>query len=118
MSKKLTDEELLAQFEDIPSADSTAPSSAKPPSGTVDDDDPLAELSALAAARPVSRPETPRLSTGTTSTASGTKSKPEHTPQSSGPPSGRTSEDRSKARKSTESARSYHQSQTPNDQPE
>ncbi|KAH0360944.1 hypothetical protein KCU65_g9059, partial [Aureobasidium melanogenum] len=118
MSKKLTDEELLAQFEDIPSADSTAPSSAKAPSGTVDDDDPLAELSALAAARPVSRPETPRLSTGTTSTASGTRSKPEHTPQSSGPPSGRTSEDRSKARKSTESARSYHQSQTPNDQPE
>ncbi|KAG9647195.1 hypothetical protein KCU95_g1756, partial [Aureobasidium melanogenum] len=118
MSKKLTDEELLAQFEDIPSADSTASSSAKTPSGTVDDDDPLAELSALAAARPVSRPETPRLSTGTTSTASGTKSKPEHTPQSSGPPSGRTSEDRSKARKSTESARSYHQSQTLNDQPE
>jgi hypothetical protein len=115
MSKKLTDEELLAQFEDIPSADSTTPSSSKGASGAADDDDPLAELSALAAARPVSRPETPRLST--TSTASGTKSKPEHTPQSSGPPSGRTSEDRSKTRQSTESARSYHQSQTPNDQP-
>jgi hypothetical protein len=115
MSKKLTDEELLAQFEDIPSADSTTPSSSKGASGAADDDDPLAELSALAAARPVSRPETPRLST--TSTASGTKSKPEHTPPSSGPPSGRTSEDRSKTRQSTESARSYHQSQTPNDQP-
>ncbi|CAC9889609.1 unnamed protein product [Aureobasidium pullulans] len=92
MSKKLTDEELLAQFEDIPSADATAPSSGKAGAGTVEDDDP--------------------------STASGTKSKPEHTPQSSGPPSGRTSEDRSKARKSTESARSYHQGQTPNDQPQ
>ncbi|THY40023.1 hypothetical protein D6C98_09787 [Aureobasidium pullulans] len=115
MSKKLTDEELLAQFEDIPSADATAPSSGKAGAGTVDDDDPLAELTALAAARPVSRPQTPRLSS---STASGTKSKPEHTPQSSGPPSGRTSEDRSKARKSTESARSYHQGQTPNDQPQ
>lgn len=112
MSKKLTDEELLAQFEDIPSADASAP----PAGGSAaDDDDPLAELSALAAARPVSRPETPRLSS---SSASGTKSKPEHTPQSSGPPSGRTSEDRQKTRKSTESARSYHQSQTPYDQPQ
>jgi hypothetical protein len=114
MSKKLTDEELLAQFEDIPSADGGPPLTIKVESGRVDDDDPLAELSALAAARPVSRPQTPRLSS---STASGTKSKPEHTPQSSGPPSGRTSEDRSKPRKSTESTRGYHHSQTPNDQP-
>ncbi|KAI5203252.1 hypothetical protein AUEXF2481DRAFT_38751 [Aureobasidium subglaciale EXF-2481] len=115
MSKKLTDEELLAQFEDIPSADTATAASGKSASGAVDEDDPLAELSALAAARPVSRPETPRLSTSTTS---GTKSKAEHTPQSSGPPSGRTSEDRSKTRKSTESARSYHQSQTINEQPQ
>lgn len=116
MSKKLTDEELLAQFEDIPSADASAPPAAKAgKAAAADEEDPLAELTALAAARPVSRPQTPRLSSSTTS---GTKSKPEHTPLSSGPPSGRTSEDRQKTRKSTESARSYHQSQTPNDAPQ
>lgn len=137
MSKKaLTDEELFAQFEDIPSADapsaSTAPATgtstrtpkgtkAAPPAATpaaaaVDEDDPLAELSALAAARPASRPSTPRLSSTTTS-STGTK-RAEHTPASSGPPSGRSSEDRLRTpaapatatsaslRKSTESSRS------------
>ena len=123
--KALTDEELFAQFEDIPSATPTAASNTssrtavKPAKATADspanDDDPLAELSALAAARPVSRPSTPRLSSSTTS---GTGRKVE-TPVSSGPPSGRTSEDRLRTtgnvtgRKSTESMRSFHQSQTP-----
>lgn len=121
--KALTDEELFAQFEDIPSETQAPPTRAsrtpKPAAETAtakdkEDDDPLAELSALAAARPTSRPTTPRLSSSTTS--GGTK--PQHTPASSGPPSGRTSEDRlrtappSGGRKSTESTRSYHQSFT------
>ncbi|GAB7355717.1 hypothetical protein MBLNU459_g6416t1 [Dothideomycetes sp. NU459] len=147
--KALTDEELFAQFEDIPSASpsqpppstrppkaakpapsttTAAPAAAAPPTAA-DDDDPLAELSALAAARPASRPGTPRLSSSTTSGNGGSR-KAEHTPASSGPPSGRTSEDRARAapstaataaaaatnpgaRKSTESARSYHQPFTP-----
>lgn len=119
--KALTDEELFAQFEDIPSETPTASSNssvrtAKPTKATAEvpdtEDDPLAELSALAAARPASRPSTPRLSSSTTS---GTTRRVE-TPSSSGPPSGRTSEDRlrasggASARKSTESTRSYHQS--------
>lgn len=126
--KKLTDEELFAQFEDIPSTEapstsSTSTRSAKAskaappppllatPAVAVDDDDPLAELSALAAARPTSRPTTPRHSSTTTS-STGTK-RADHTPASSGPPSNRTSEDRLRTtaaaappRKSTDSTRS------------
>lgn len=121
--KALTDEELFAQFEDIPSASAEAatpptktPRAHKPGKPSVDtpavEDDPLAELSALAAARPASRPSTPRLSSSTTS---GTNRR--ETPGSSGPPSGRTSEDKLRTtggtapRKSTESARSYHTGQ-------
>lgn len=123
--KKLTDEELFAQFEDIPSTEAPAaastttrtakgtkgaPPAPVPAAAAVDEDDPLAELSALAAARPTSRPGTPRLSSTTTS-STGTK-RAEHTPASSGPPSNRTSEDRLRStttaapRKSTESTRS------------
>jgi len=124
--KKLTDEELFAQFEDIPSEEAvpastasvaapttttttTARSAAKGSKGGAavddDDDDPLAELSALAAARPTSRPGTPRMSSASTK-------RTEHTPASSGPPSERTSEDKKRTtlpgalRKSTESTRS------------
>lgn len=116
MSKKtLTDEELFAQFEDIPSAtpDATKPpkpsrpsepakaDSPKPTTQNVasqDVDDPLAELSALAAARPPpSRPETPRISSSTTT--SGTNRRIE-TPTGSSPHSARTSEDKSRHAKS------------------
>ncbi|KAL9062173.1 MAG: hypothetical protein Q9157_009161, partial [Trypethelium eluteriae] len=84
--KGLTDEELLAQFDTIsgddaapPTSDSNKPSS-KPsaPSTTskdTDDDDLLADLSALAAQRPTSRPATPRrkdvVNTPSSSTGSG-----------------------------------------------
>ncbi|GAM88517.1 hypothetical protein ANO11243_065500 [Dothideomycetidae sp. 11243] len=104
--KALTDEELFAQFEDIPSStpdaaalkSKTSSKTIKPPVSTaaapapVDDDDPLAELSALASAKPpVSRPHTPHLASSTTSGTTGPKVA---TPASSGPPSGRNSEDR------------------------
>ena len=113
--KALTDEELFAQFEDIPSAGDSAPSKrvikpakASADTPTLEEDDPLAELSALASARPPSRSSTPRLSSSTTSGTGRQK-----TPASSGPPSTRTSEDRPRAaaptvRQSTESTRDYH----------
>lgn len=103
--KTLTDEELFAQFEDIPSSTPDVASSKGKPSGkpstksskpapsqpAADDDDPLAELSALAAAKQtISRPHTPLAS----STTSGTTGPKMATPASSGPPSGRNSEDR------------------------
>ncbi|KAF2151829.1 hypothetical protein K461DRAFT_321986 [Myriangium duriaei CBS 260.36] len=103
--KALTDEELFAQFEDIPSStpDAAAPKStpaSKPPKlaaapPPTEDDDPLAELTALASAKPpVSRPHTPHLASSTTSGTTGPKVA---TPSSSGPPSGRNSEDRRSA---------------------
>ncbi|PNS20862.1 hypothetical protein CAC42_2793 [Sphaceloma murrayae] len=101
--KALTDEELFAQFEDIPSSTPDAAAAAAPkakggnkaskaaPPVTSHEDDPLAELSALASAKPASRPHTPRLSS---STASGTTGPKVATPSSSGAPSGRNSEDK------------------------
>lgn len=102
MSKKaLTDEELFAQFEDIPSStpDAAAPktntaahSSAKTAAiADAPEDDPLAELSALAKAKPVSRPNTPRLSSSATSGTTGPKVA---TPPSSGRVTSRNSEDK------------------------
>ncbi|TKA62812.1 hypothetical protein B0A49_09292 [Cryomyces minteri] len=125
--KALTDEELFAQFEGIGDDDSTtsttttnkAPARAvqsnNAPSLQEEDEDPLAELTALASARPVSRPSTPadRLSSSTTS---GKRTDAVHTPSSSGPGSGRTSEDKprvSAPRRSGESTRSFHQSSKP-----
>ncbi len=67
--KALTDEELMAQFADIPAEDAgvhdkkgTAANAAGAEPASVDADDVLAELQNLAAARPASRPETPKLS--------------------------------------------------------
>ncbi|KAK5153021.1 hypothetical protein LTR04_006295 [Oleoguttula sp. CCFEE 6159] len=125
--KALTDEELFAQFEGIGEDDSTtstttttkAPARAvqsnTAPSLQEEEEDPLAELTALASARPVSRPSTPadRLSSSTTS---GKRTDAVHTPSSSGPGSGRTSEDKPRVsvpRKSGESTRSFHQSSKP-----
>ncbi|PSK60415.1 hypothetical protein B9Z65_565 [Elsinoe australis] len=116
--KALTDEELFAQFEDIPSSTPDAaapkpksgPKASKPaaPPAATEDDDPLAELSALAAAKPVSRPHTPRLSSSTTSGTTGPKVA---TPSSSGVPSGRNSEDKAgEARNEAAAPRSSMQS--------
>ena len=110
--KGLTDEELLAQFDTI-GGDDADPSSkpSQPPakpndsaSTAKDEDDPLAELSALAAQRPTSRPATPR------------RKEVVNTPSSS-TASGRTSEDKSRlgaqaGRKSGESA-GFQQKFTP-----
>ena len=101
-----TDEELLAQFDDLGTESKeskTKPPSAKP-SQSHEEADPLAELENLAQERPKSRPHTPR-----------------NVPNSTGPPryssdlaSGvRTSEDKQQTRKSVESTRTFHQGQTP-----
>lgn len=127
--KALTDEELFAQFEGI--GDDPAPpiptttntvaakkpprSSAHTPSG--ESPDPLAELESLAAARPASRPATPKLSSSSTASRNRSPRRPgTATPPSTA--SGRTSEDRpahsyALPRRSVESTRSFHQSFTP-----
>ncbi|EON68475.1 hypothetical protein W97_07685 [Coniosporium apollinis CBS 100218] len=130
--KALTDEELFAQFEDIPedtppvptttNTTTLAPNAAtakKPTRSTAhtpsaEGPDPLAELESLAA-RPVSRPATPKLSSS--STASRNRS-PRRPGTATPPSSGRTSEDRpahsyALPRRSGESTRSFHQSFTP-----
>lgn len=130
--KALTDEELFAQFEDIPedtppitsttNTTTLAPNAttAKKPSRSTahtpsaEGPDPLAELESLAA-RPVSRPATPKLSSS--STASRNRS-PRRPGTATPPSSGRTSEDRpahsyALPRRSGESSRSFHQSFTP-----
>jgi len=122
--KALTDEELFAQFEgigvednnDTASLSKASPSkTSKPvPSSTDAEDDPLAELENLAKSKPASRPNTPKLATGTHRNRSPKRAEAT-TPSSTG--STRTSEDRAQPssvpRKSGESARSYHQSFTP-----
>lgn len=118
--KALTDEELLAQFESIGATDAAPPassstpskSSSKPSKQAALENDPLAELENLAKAKPLSRPNTPKL--GVNRTRSPVR-RDAHTPPSSG--SGRNSEDKPRAlglpRKSGESARSFHQGLTP-----
>lgn len=122
-SKKApTNEELLAQFEDL-GAQPTASKPAKTPvsrqskqtsvSGQ-SEQDLLAELDNLAIQRPSSRPPTPSLKPNTA--ASGTRS-PKRTSTATPPPGGRSSEEKSVTgsstqRKSGDSARSFHQSQT------
>ncbi|KAK3725943.1 hypothetical protein LTR37_000091 [Vermiconidia calcicola] len=89
---------------------------------TEEGDNPFDDLEKKLAAKPApitSRPSTPRLSSSTTSATNKSPKRAEHTPASSGPPSGRTSEDRlrsmpAQARSSGEGSRSYHQSFTPN----
>lgn len=99
-----------------------APKAAGAKAGSNEDDDPFGDLQAQLAARPQqsSRPGTPRISSSTTSATTKSPKPAQHTPTSSGTPSGRTSsEDRLRstqtpaARKSGESTRGYHQGVTP-----
>ena len=90
-------------------------STAKPATArNEEEEDPLAEFEKLAAkpAQASSRPTTPRLSSSTTSGTNKSPKRAEHTPASSGPPSGRTSEDRLRKEGTRSSGegqgRSYH----------
>lgn len=119
-----TDEELLAQFDDIVESNSNDPkapqSSDARPLGSAaaqQEEDLLAELNNLAVERPASRPHTPRAasSTNTPAARSSKRNSAVATPPTS---SARSSEDKapeqqSLARKSTESSRSFHKSFTP-----
>lgn len=117
--KALTDEELLAQFEDLggkqtpaPAATKGAKSASTKSSAAPAADDPLAELENLANFKPTSRPNTPKLSLNQRNQGGVA------TPSSTG--SARTSEDkpRNLPRKSAESTRSYHQGLTPTSEEE
>ncbi|EMC99878.1 hypothetical protein BAUCODRAFT_62675 [Baudoinia panamericana UAMH 10762] len=123
MASRKTDEELLAELESLGLEDasgavppSTQSKASAQPSAAPQDEDVLKDLQAQLATKPApsSRPSTPRLSSSTTS--AGTK-RAEHTPTSSGPPSGRNSEDRLRnataATRTSGEGRPYHQSFTP-----
>ena len=129
-------DELLADLDQLGSEEQPTPTAApatttskaptKPPKPatvtTEEGDNPFDDLEKKLAAKPApitSRPSTPRLSSSTTSGTNKSPKLVEHTPASSGPPSGRTSEDRlrsmpAQVRSSGEGSRSYHQSFTPN----
>ena len=111
MSKKerLTDEELLAQFEGIVDTETPKPG-AKPAVGDQDPDALLEELGISERPKASSRPHTPR-----TQTTSTTKSSPKVT--RTGTPTSadgaRSSEEKAHLRKSGDSSRSFHNSFTP-----
>lgn len=112
MSKKerLTDEELLAQFEGI-GDEGTAGNGAKSASGEQKSDaDLLEELGLPERPKSVTRPQTPR--TATTSTS---KSSPKRTGAATPTTNdgARSSDEKARSRKSGESTRSFHNSFTP-----
>lgn len=107
-----TDEELLAQFEDIDDVEGTA--KAPPIPGTdnqPNEADLLEELGIPERPKPSSRPQTPRLTS--TSTTPATRSPPKRPGTATPPNAARSSEDRVHLRKSGESTRSFRTSFTP-----
>ncbi|EOD48468.1 putative maintenance of telomere capping protein 1 protein [Neofusicoccum parvum UCRNP2] len=117
MAKPLSKEELLAQFDDLgdddlPAAAAAATATQPAPADATakDDDDPVAELAALAAAKPPSRAATPKLSSSSNASNRSPRRTGQVTPSSTG--STRNSEDKGQ-RKSQDGTRSYHQGVTP-----
>jgi hypothetical protein len=122
-SKKApTDEELLAQFNDLGAQPASKPAktvasrqSKQTSISGQSEQDLLAELDNLATQRPASRPGTPSLKSSVIQ--SGNRS-PKRSSTATPPPGGRSSEEKSVSgiggaqRKSGDSARSFHQSQT------
>jgi hypothetical protein len=122
-SKKApTDEELLAQFNDLGAQPASKPAktvasrqSKQTSVSGQSEQDLLAELDNLATQRPASRPGTPSFKSS--AIQSGNRS-PKRSSTATPPPGGRSSEEKSVSgiggaqRKSGESARSFHQSQT------
>lgn len=134
MSRK-QDEDLLAQLDALsseqPTSSNSTPKTASKAAtaATSDEDDGAlalediqAQLTAKRAQPPqtTSRPTTPRLSSSTTSGTNKSPKRAEHTPASSGPPSGRNSEDRLRSnvpQRTSGEGRSYHQSSVPGEEP-
>lgn len=110
--ERLTDEELLAQFEGIGEVGQAA---EVPPQANIKDqqseEDLFQELGIPERPKPASRPHTPRL--GATSSNPTAKSSPKHQGATTPPITSRTSEDKPHLRKSGESSRSFHTSFTP-----
>ena len=108
MSKKdgkhaLTNDELLAQFDELNVDNQTGKGQSGSKEGA--GEDVIEELANLASQRPTSRPGTPGRSS-----PSNTKR-----PSMATPPPDRSSEDKSGSRKSADSTRPYHTSMTPAD---
>ena len=110
----ITDEELLAQFDELEGGDETAsqttkpasnkpPAKAAPPTQSQEEADLLAELDNLAQERPKSRPHTPRVGASVPPAA---QASPKRASTATPPPGAQT-------RKSGESTRSFHQSFVP-----
>ena len=112
--KKLTDEELFAQFEGL-EGDGTTVQAPKPATaGQQSDADLLEELGIPERPKPSSRPHTPR--TQSTSTMSATRSSPKLTravTPSSTDDARSSEEEKARQRKSGDSTRSIHKSFTP-----
>ncbi|EXJ60254.1 hypothetical protein A1O7_04406 [Cladophialophora yegresii CBS 114405] len=121
-----TDDELLAQLDDLSTQASTTtrpstkPSAVRTPrqgqsaaSTSQNEQDLLAELGNLAHHRPASRPATPSLRPNAPGSTAGSRS-PARTSTAT-PPPGRSSEEKSTTgtRKSGDSTRSFHQAFTP-----
>lgn len=109
--ERLTDEELLAQFEGIDDDAGAVKSSPKPATGLQRSEaDLFQELGITEKPRPSSRPHTPRLAS---TSASAVKSSPKRPGAATPPDTTRTSEEKAHLRKSGESSRSFHTSFTP-----
>ena len=115
-----TNEELLAQFDDLgveeeqaitestKAAPTQASKSRVPPQRATDEHDPLAELDNLVSQRPASRPATPSIR------APNAQRSPARSSTATPPPGAKTSEEKlALPRKSAESTRSFHTSFTP-----
>lgn len=110
--ERLTDEELLAQFEGIGEVGQAA---KVPPQASTNDQpseaDLFEELGITERPKPTSRPHTPRI--GSTSTIPTNRSSPKRQGAATPPSTTRTSEEKPHLRKSGESSRSFHTSFTP-----
>lgn len=110
--ERLTDEELLAQFEGIDDVAGPAKATSKPETADPQSEaDLFQELGIPERQKSSSRPHTPRLAS--TSTAPAIKSSPKRAGASTPPDGSRTSEEKAHLRKSGESTRSFHTSFTP-----
>ncbi|KAL8892698.1 MAG: hypothetical protein Q9215_000447 [Flavoplaca cf. flavocitrina] len=111
-----TDEDLLAELDDLGKEGGRGPKNPKPapPASDAPDGELFPELAISERQRPTSRPHTPRLPSSTTTTQS-SKASPRRTGINT-PPSNdgaRSSEEKAPPRKSGESSRSFHTSFTP-----
>jgi hypothetical protein len=110
--ERLTDEELLAQFEGIGVADGTAKATPKPPTSQHDSEaDLFEELGIPERPKAPSRPHTPHLASKSTTPA--LRSSPKRSATVTPPEVSRSSEDKAQLRKSGDSTRSFHTSFTP-----